>query len=46
MSDCVGFNIAFRRLCRSITYSDLEEGVDMTYVDFTGSSNDASLNVS
>ena len=46
LPDCVAFNIVFRRIARSIIYSELEEEVDLTYVDFTDSPDDAKLNVS
>ena len=43
---CVSFQILFRRISRSIIYSELEDAIDVTYVDFSDSSDDAKLNVS
>jgi len=41
---CVSFQILFRRISRSIIYSELEDAIDVTYVDFSDSSDDAKLN--
>ena len=46
LSECTTFSIAFRRLARSIIFSQLEEVVDIIYIDFTDNSRDAQLNVS
>ena len=46
MDGCAGFKIAFRRAARSMVYSQINGEYDLLYVDFTGSPDDAKLNVS